>query len=488
QSIEWTPFDQPESIDQGTKRLEFTYGHHHQRIRQLYRGENGETTKTFAGNCEFVSIDGQQYVYTYLSSPAGLFGIHMKNPDGTSGLFYIHTDHLGSLHTITDENGSLLQELSFDPWGTRRDPNTWTAFTGTAPTPLFDRGFTGHEHLDGFQLINMNGRLYDPVVSRMLSPDNYVQSPDFSQSFNRYTYSQNNPLTLIDPTGEQHIVPRNHQPSGYNYSSFSYSYNNAGYRGSFTFNNTTFTGNLSFGGYTGVIQGGYTFNSFYNSQTFNGISEKRTVVNSFITQSAYLSFNGIGPEGESLNFQYEQSFHTDLSYSYSYPYGEGFIQQIRKEVNTLLDEAAGQGGSSWLDNLQTGLDVAGIADPTGLVDLGNALIYAGRGQWGNAGISALAIIPYIGDVGKAGRLGAKTLQLTSRARTAENGLELAGKFLKPGYTEIAPGVFRSSDQLRQFRMTDADILGLHGKIGPHFNYEILDIQGNFIKNYHVPLK
>jgi RHS repeat-associated protein len=71
----------------------------------------------------------------------------------------------------------------------------------------------------------------------------------------------------------------------------------------------------------------------------------------------------------------------------------------------------GQGSSGWLDNLQTGLDVAGIADPTGLVDLGNALIYAIRGQWGNAGISTLAIIPYIGDVGKVGRLGSKALKV-----------------------------------------------------------------------------
>ncbi len=207
QSIEWTHFDQPESIEQGTKRLEFTYGHHRQRIWQHLKQSGGETTKTFAGNCEFVSIDGQQYTYTYLSSPAGMFGIHVKRPDGTSELFYIHADHLGSLHTFTDENGDLLQELSFDPWGTRRDPNTWTVFTGTATTPLFDRGFTGHEHLDGFQLINMNGRLYDPVVSHMLSSDNYVQSPDFSQSFNRYSYAWNNPLVYTDPSGEMLMAP-----------------------------------------------------------------------------------------------------------------------------------------------------------------------------------------------------------------------------------------------------------------------------------------
>ncbi len=98
--------------------------------------------------------------------------------------------------------GNKLQEINFDAWGNRRDPNTWRAFASTPPEPLFDRGFTGHEHLYGFQLINMNGRMYDPVVSRMLSPDNFVQAPDFSQSFNRYSYAWNNPLVLTDPSGE----------------------------------------------------------------------------------------------------------------------------------------------------------------------------------------------------------------------------------------------------------------------------------------------
>ncbi|MBK9292115.1 MAG: transposase [Bacteroidetes bacterium] len=121
--------------------------------------------------------------------PAVLPGAYLaavKNPNGTENIRYIQKDHastslstgLGSWHTITDENGNLLQELSFDPWGTRRNPAIWRAFTGTPPEPLFDRGFSGHEHLYGFQLINMNGRMYDPVVSRMLSPDNFVQAPD----------------------------------------------------------------------------------------------------------------------------------------------------------------------------------------------------------------------------------------------------------------------------------------------------------------------
>ena len=70
------------------------------------------------------------------------------------------------------------------------------------PTFKFDRGFTGHEHLDMFGLINMNARLYDPLLGRFLSPDPIVQAPEFTQSFNGYTYALNNPLAYTDPNGE----------------------------------------------------------------------------------------------------------------------------------------------------------------------------------------------------------------------------------------------------------------------------------------------
>ena len=48
----------------------------------------------------------------------------------------------------------------------------------------------------------MNGRMYDPVLGRFLSPDNYVQAADMSQSFNRFSYCLNNPLKYTDPDGE----------------------------------------------------------------------------------------------------------------------------------------------------------------------------------------------------------------------------------------------------------------------------------------------
>ncbi len=117
-------------------------------------------------------------------------------------MYYLHTNYQGSYESITNAEGAVVEKLSFDPWGRRRNPHNWT-FTDIPETYLFDRGYTGHEHLDAFGLVNMNGRMYDPMLGRFLSPDNYVQAPDYTQNFNRYSYVLNNPLKYTDPSGEK---------------------------------------------------------------------------------------------------------------------------------------------------------------------------------------------------------------------------------------------------------------------------------------------
>jgi len=67
-----------------------------------------------------------------------------------------------------------------------------------------------------------------------------------------------------------------------------------------------------------------------------------------------------------------------------------------------------------LDLGQMILDLAGIIDPTPISDGTNALISAGRGDWFGAGISAIAMVPLLGDLAKAGKLGrwAQTVEKT----------------------------------------------------------------------------
>jgi len=50
-------------------------------------------------------------------------------------------------------------------------------------------------------IIHMNGRIYDPTLGRFLQADPFIQAPDNSQSYNRYSYVLNNPLSYTDPSG-----------------------------------------------------------------------------------------------------------------------------------------------------------------------------------------------------------------------------------------------------------------------------------------------
>jgi RHS repeat-associated protein len=130
--------------------------------------------------------------------------IYVVEDGASSGdFYYTYTDHLGSILALTDANGTVIAEQNFDPWGRKRNPSDWSYDNIPDNNPVWlRRGFTGHEHLEMFALINMNNRMYDPVIGRMLAPDNYVQDATFTQNYNRYSYAWNNPLVYTDPDGD----------------------------------------------------------------------------------------------------------------------------------------------------------------------------------------------------------------------------------------------------------------------------------------------
>ena len=97
--------------------------------------------------------------------------------DVNKAKYNVFTDHLGSLLNMQRGINNEFQ-ATYDAWGeqTVKKNNLWR----------FHRGFCMHEHWPEFGLIDMNGRMYDSVLGRFLSPDPYVQDPTFSQNFNRY--------------------------------------------------------------------------------------------------------------------------------------------------------------------------------------------------------------------------------------------------------------------------------------------------------------
>jgi RHS repeat-associated protein len=110
---------------------------------------------------------------------------------GASKYFY-HNDHLGSVNVITDINGAPVQLNEYDPWG------SVSRSEGTIdPTHRFN----GKELDPESGLYYYGGRYYDPEISRFISPDPFIQTPDDPQSLNRYRYVINNPQNYIDPSG-----------------------------------------------------------------------------------------------------------------------------------------------------------------------------------------------------------------------------------------------------------------------------------------------
>jgi RHS repeat-associated protein len=128
-----------------------------------------------------------------------------------------HQDHLGSIDVITEfgttsavsalDWDGKVSRYSYDAWGERRDPGDWDGEpdpnnqTQGGEHDLTRRGFTGHEMLDDLGLVHMNGRIYDPLLGRFLSADIVIQAPGNVQSYNRYSYVMNNPLSFVDPSG-----------------------------------------------------------------------------------------------------------------------------------------------------------------------------------------------------------------------------------------------------------------------------------------------
>jgi RHS repeat-associated protein len=204
QDISFTPFNKVALIrnSQAPKhQLAFTYGPDEQRMMSVLYTTDPSAPLMTKYYCEYyekeVTATSVRELH-YLHSPSGLFAIMVKQGT-TETMYYTHNDHLGSLTAISDAAGNLVESLSYDPWGRRRNPDNWNDFN--VSSTLFDRGFTGHEHLPQFGLINMNGRVYDPFLARFLSPDPFVQSPGNPQNYNRYSYALNNPLKYTDPSG-----------------------------------------------------------------------------------------------------------------------------------------------------------------------------------------------------------------------------------------------------------------------------------------------
>jgi RHS repeat-associated protein len=216
-SASWTSANLLASMQFGSTTLaSFQYGPDRQRKQQtaLYngsRGDNGtETTIYVGGLLEIETTPAQMHYKHFVQTPSGTRIIYdVQSVSGTQ-VTYITADHLGSAGLFLNTAGTAILNESYSAYGYRRTSNWTTPLSITASdystiASTTRRGFTGgfHETLDNVGLIHMNGRVYDPVIGRFVSPDPMPGQALLSQSWNPYSYVMNRPLTMADPTGQE---------------------------------------------------------------------------------------------------------------------------------------------------------------------------------------------------------------------------------------------------------------------------------------------
>ena len=129
-------------------------------------------------------------------------GAQLLAQDDGGQVLFLHLDHLGSLRQVTDDVGEVIEDHDFLPFGEE--------ITSLTTESLL---FTGHErdsHGAGSadDLDYMHARYCSPHVGRFLSvdPKQRKRATKKPQKWNRYAYTRNNPLKLVDPNDLEEIT------------------------------------------------------------------------------------------------------------------------------------------------------------------------------------------------------------------------------------------------------------------------------------------
>lgn len=209
-TVIWSSFNMPLRVANAATSVEYTYGSEHQRVKAKH---SGSTTFYLhpdnVGGLSYekdVKADGTVEHRHFVTAPGvGVVALVKQDNVGNRTISYLHRDFLGSTTAVTDAGGNVIERMAYEPFGKRRAPAGTLDPANALSTTSTNRGFTNHEHLDGLDLIHMNGRVYDPNIGRFITADPNVPDPSDIQSYNRFSYVRNNPLAFVDPSGYEDV-------------------------------------------------------------------------------------------------------------------------------------------------------------------------------------------------------------------------------------------------------------------------------------------
>jgi RHS repeat-associated protein len=410
----WTVFDgsTPYLDFNGSGQLQQRYLENPDAPNQLY---GGNLSSLFGSQ-----IGGMLNWMGQLTAPIGLSQFYGQVSARGTPEWYL-TDLLGSVRQVVSTGGSVLDAITYDPYG-----NLFTQ-TNSTYEPRFGYADGALDSMTGDY--QFGARYYTPADGRWGSED---PAGFAGGDADLYRYAFNDPTNLVDPSGLASIR-RTELPGGLVKLEY--------VPGFWLRHPFSDTGVVYIGTYdpnTGMVERG----GFYAKLEDVENEVNRTFSGPATTQDWWLWFKSNDPRTQAM----------------------------------LPEAALPPSGQPLTANVWQ-------CDPAGAYNRRQGMVYAG-------GLVMVAAGYYMLTTGMAspstGGFGWGNIGSHAAVNPSEV-LPAAERWLGSGYSEIAPGVFRSADGLRQFRMTASDLIPTHGTIGPHVHFETLNATGQVIENLHVPI-
>ncbi len=170
------------------------------RVRAQYSGGSSEGIYDIAGH----NTSGWSGPTTPSESHIFADSLQIAFRSGDGNTYFTHKNWLGTDRVTTDLNGATGATYTSLPFGDGGSENVSESYAG------WDFEHFGDMDVDSWDsTYHAQFRNYSELQARWLSPDPYNGSydPTNPQSFNRYAYVTNNPLSFTDPTGQIQNVP-----------------------------------------------------------------------------------------------------------------------------------------------------------------------------------------------------------------------------------------------------------------------------------------
>lgn len=157
-------------------------------MKTTYYGNSSWKEKVIYVTPEMVRVKNESGTFDFLYIYHEGQLIAQKNPDGS--VLYYHPDHLGSTTLVTNQNGQVVENTSYEPYG--------LALSG-GDVSRFD--YEAKEYDPLTTELDFHFRKYSPSEQFYRQPDDRIQNAYDPQQLNRYSFERNNPYRYIDFSG-----------------------------------------------------------------------------------------------------------------------------------------------------------------------------------------------------------------------------------------------------------------------------------------------